>query len=273
MNQRLQVFAHLSSRSAFSFLRCDLRPSRAAQSASLLACGLSYRFHAARKRIEQAAISPDGTQSHTSSRANSPSRRAAKRPVRSRWRASWSCATSPGRGIPSRSHSSPTWRVTFRRRKSSPRRLDGSAPVKRAEIKGYAATPSFSPDGSKLALLMIEGIPRIAGPLQPMTPLAGVIDDKVYEQRLATIDLATNTLTQVTPAGCLRLRVRLDARRTRLGSHRRTWLRRRELVHRETLSPSTRSREPCARSTLPSGRSPSLASRLTASPWLSSKDL
>jgi dipeptidyl aminopeptidase/acylaminoacyl peptidase len=78
--------------------------------------------------------------------------------------------------------------------------VDGSAPVKRADIKGYAATPSFSPDGSKLALLMIEGIPRIAGPLQPMTPLAGVIDDKVYEQRMATIDLATNTLTQVTPA-------------------------------------------------------------------------
>ena len=78
--------------------------------------------------------------------------------------------------------------------------VDGGTPVKRAEIKGYAAIPSFSPDASRLALLMIEGIPRIAGPLQPMTPLAGVIDDKVYEQRLATIDLATNTLTQVTPA-------------------------------------------------------------------------
>lgn len=78
--------------------------------------------------------------------------------------------------------------------------LDGSAPVKRAEAKGYASAPSFSPDGSKLALLFIEGIPREAGPLQPMTPLAGVIDDKVYEQRLTTIDLATNTITQVTPA-------------------------------------------------------------------------
>ena len=78
--------------------------------------------------------------------------------------------------------------------------LDGSAPVKHADVKGYAAAPTFSPDGSKLALLFIEGMPRIAGPLQPMTPLAGVIDDKVYEQRLTTIDLSTNTLTQVTPA-------------------------------------------------------------------------
>ena len=78
--------------------------------------------------------------------------------------------------------------------------LDSSAPVKRAEVKGYAATPSFSPDGSKLALLFIKDMPRIAGPLQPMTPLAGVIGDDLYEQCLTTIDLATNTLTKITPA-------------------------------------------------------------------------
>ena len=78
--------------------------------------------------------------------------------------------------------------------------LDGSAPVKRGEVKGYAATPSFSPDGSKIALLFIDGMPRIAGPLQPMIPLAGVIDDEVYEQRLSVIDLTTNKLAQVTPA-------------------------------------------------------------------------
>jgi dipeptidyl aminopeptidase/acylaminoacyl peptidase len=77
--------------------------------------------------------------------------------------------------------------------------LDGGAPVKRAEVKGYAATPSFSPDGSRLALLFIAGMPRVAGPLQPMTPLAGVLGDEIYEQRLTTIDLATNRLAQVTP--------------------------------------------------------------------------
>lgn len=78
--------------------------------------------------------------------------------------------------------------------------LDGSAPVKRAEFKGYAAAPTFSPDGTKLGLLFIQDMPRVAGPLQPMTPLAGVIDDKVYEQRLTTIDLTTNALAQVSPA-------------------------------------------------------------------------
>ena len=78
--------------------------------------------------------------------------------------------------------------------------VDGTAPVKQAELKGYAESPRFSPDGSKLAVLFIEGIPRIAGPLQPMTPLAGVIDEKAYEQRIAVVDLDTDHLTQVTPA-------------------------------------------------------------------------
>jgi dipeptidyl aminopeptidase/acylaminoacyl peptidase len=77
---------------------------------------------------------------------------------------------------------------------------DGSAPVKHAELKGYVQAPRFSPDGSKLSILFIEGMPRAAGPLQPMTPLAGVIDEKIYEQRIAVIDLSTDHLTQVTPA-------------------------------------------------------------------------
>jgi dipeptidyl aminopeptidase/acylaminoacyl peptidase len=77
---------------------------------------------------------------------------------------------------------------------------DGGTRAKRAELKGYAQTPRFSPDGATLAILFIEGLPRVAGPLQPMTPLAGVIDDQIYEQRLTTINLSTNHLAQVTPA-------------------------------------------------------------------------
>lgn len=82
---------------------------------------------------------------------------------------------------------------------------DGSSVVKHCELKGYVETPRFSPGGTKLAVLFIEGIPRIAGPLQPMTPLAGVIDEKVYEQRIAIIDLSKDDLSgdhlaQVTPA-------------------------------------------------------------------------
>jgi len=78
--------------------------------------------------------------------------------------------------------------------------VDGSAPVKHSDLKGYVDAPTFSPDGAKLAVLFIEGMPRVAGPLQPIEPLAGVVDAKVFEQRLCTIDLATNTLTPISPA-------------------------------------------------------------------------
>lgn len=77
---------------------------------------------------------------------------------------------------------------------------DGSDAGKVAELKGYAQTPRFSPDGSRVAVLYIEGMPRIAGPLQPMTPLAGVVGEKIYEQRIAIVDLASKALMQATPA-------------------------------------------------------------------------
>ena len=77
--------------------------------------------------------------------------------------------------------------------------VDGGIPAKRAELKGFVQTPRFSPDGTRLAILFIAGLPRVAGPLQPMIPLAGVIDEQIYEERLATINLSTNKLEQVTP--------------------------------------------------------------------------
>ncbi len=76
---------------------------------------------------------------------------------------------------------------------------DGGSPKRIAELHGFVETPRFSPDGSKLAVLFIEDIPRIAGPLQPMTPMAGVIDEKIFEQRITTIDLSSGAVRQVTP--------------------------------------------------------------------------
>lgn len=77
---------------------------------------------------------------------------------------------------------------------------EGSSLALLADLKGFAQTPRYSPDGAKLAVLYIEGIPRLAGPLQPMTPLAGVVGETIFEQRIAVIDLATKRLTQITPA-------------------------------------------------------------------------
>jgi len=76
---------------------------------------------------------------------------------------------------------------------------DGSDLMQRAGFEGYAQTPRYSPDGKTISILYIEGMPRVAGPLQPMTPLAGVVGSKIYEQRLTTIDLSTNKLTQISP--------------------------------------------------------------------------
>lgn len=76
---------------------------------------------------------------------------------------------------------------------------DGIGLTKLADLKGYAQTPRYSPDGSKIAVLYIEGIPRVAGPLQPMTPLAGVVGERIFEQRIAVVDLATATVKQITP--------------------------------------------------------------------------
>ena len=77
---------------------------------------------------------------------------------------------------------------------------DGGSMVKLADLKGYAQTPRYSPDGAKISVLFIEGMPRIAGALQPMTPLTGVLGEKIFEQRIAVIDIASKRLTQVTPA-------------------------------------------------------------------------
>lgn len=76
----------------------------------------------------------------------------------------------------------------------------GGDPMKHAELKGYVQSPRFSPDGTTLAILFIENMPRVAGPLQPMTPLAGVVDEKIFEQRIATIELGTGRLNQISPA-------------------------------------------------------------------------
>jgi dipeptidyl aminopeptidase/acylaminoacyl peptidase len=153
------------------------------------------------KRIDQVALSPDGTQVAyivngelavvaASSESSHPISTEGNLPIREvTWsadskRLAW-IADLPG-DVPA----SQVWTAT----------TDGGAPVKHAELKGYVQSPRFSPDGSKLAILFIEGMPRVAGPLQPMTPLAGVVDQKTYEERIATIDLSTHRLAQVTPA-------------------------------------------------------------------------
>jgi dipeptidyl aminopeptidase/acylaminoacyl peptidase len=65
-------------------------------------------------------------------------------------------------------------------------RLDGGAARRLTELKGYVEAPAFSPDGSKVAFLYVEGATRQAGALAAMKPPSGVIgEDGVEVQRVA----------------------------------------------------------------------------------------
>jgi len=65
-------------------------------------------------------------------------------------------------------------------------RLDENPARRVTELHGYVHDLAFSPDGSKLAYLYVEGATRPAGALAAMKPWAGVIgEDGVEVQRIA----------------------------------------------------------------------------------------
>lgn len=77
--------------------------------------------------------------------------------------------------------------------------VDGGDARKLTSLKGYLADPAWSPDEKTLAFLFMENAPRVAGPLMPMVPETGVIDAKIYEQRLTLVDLASGKVQQISP--------------------------------------------------------------------------
>jgi len=83
-------------------------------------------------------------------------------------------------------------------------RLDGSVPRKLTELHGDESYPAFSPDGSKIAFLYVEGATRPAGALAAMKPWSGVIGEEGVEiQRVAVAPVNGSSpagQTQVTPA-------------------------------------------------------------------------
>ena len=77
--------------------------------------------------------------------------------------------------------------------------IEGGAARKLTGVTGALADASWSPDGKTIAFLFTENAPR-ANPLMPMAPETGVIAEKVYEQRLAIVDVSSGTFRQLSPA-------------------------------------------------------------------------
>ena len=76
----------------------------------------------------------------------------------------------------------------------------GGAAKQITHLTGLLANPRWSPDGKRIAILFTENLPHRAGPLDPVPPDSGVMESKIYEQRLAVIDVTAAATRQISPA-------------------------------------------------------------------------
>jgi dipeptidyl aminopeptidase/acylaminoacyl peptidase len=66
-------------------------------------------------------------------------------------------------------------------------------------VKGFIASPTWSPDGKSIAFLFTENATRAAGPLEAVPQETGVIGREFLEQRIATVELDTGVVSQISP--------------------------------------------------------------------------
>jgi dipeptidyl aminopeptidase/acylaminoacyl peptidase len=76
-----------------------------------------------------------------------------------------------------------------------------AAPHLLAQLNGYAEDLEYSPNGSVLSFLYVEGATRASGALSPEPPPSGVIGvEHVDIQRLAAVNSASGQLADISPA-------------------------------------------------------------------------
>ncbi|MES1260418.1 MAG: prolyl oligopeptidase family serine peptidase, partial [Acidobacteriota bacterium] len=78
--------------------------------------------------------------------------------------------------------------------------VSGGAARRLTSLTGFLTTPRWSPDGARLAVLFNQDAPRAAGPLEPSTKDAGLVQERIFEQRLNILDPRTGDAQAVTPA-------------------------------------------------------------------------
>jgi dipeptidyl aminopeptidase/acylaminoacyl peptidase len=76
----------------------------------------------------------------------------------------------------------------------------GGSAKQLTHLKGFLASPGWSPDSKTIALLFTENATRAAGPLVAETPDEGVVSEEFLEQRLTLVDPATATVRQISAA-------------------------------------------------------------------------
>ena len=76
----------------------------------------------------------------------------------------------------------------------------GGTPRQLTHVKGLLTHPQWSPDGKSVAVLFTEDLPKAAGPMAPKPRLGGVVESKIYEQRIAVVDPQSGQIRQVSPA-------------------------------------------------------------------------
>jgi Tol biopolymer transport system component len=77
---------------------------------------------------------------------------------------------------------------------------DGGVGMKLTNLKGALAMPRWSPDGKVVALLFTASPPGTPGPLEPRAPDTGVVEERIYEQRLIAVDPSSRRVRVISPA-------------------------------------------------------------------------
>jgi dipeptidyl aminopeptidase/acylaminoacyl peptidase len=76
----------------------------------------------------------------------------------------------------------------------------GGAPRALTHVQGQLEHPRWSPDGARIGVLFVAGSAQEQGALVAYKPDAGVVEDKIEEQRIAVVDAAGGELREVSPA-------------------------------------------------------------------------